>query len=323
MAPLLEIENLHVVFDSEKGIIKAVNGVSLKVEPGATLGIVGESGSGKSVTCHSILRLHPPNGRIVQGVIRFGGVDLLLLDNARLNTYRGREIAMIFQDPMSALNPVHTVGGQIAESLKLHRRLNHKAAWAEAISLLETVGIPDAGQRSKEYPHQLSGGMNQRVMIAMALSCRPKLLIADEPTTALDVTIQAQILELMREIQRGYGMSIILITHDLGVVAEMANHVVVMYSGHIAEQAPVANIFDRPSHPYTLGLLDSLPRIDSDMDRLKLIDGAVPSPFELPPGCHFAPRCRFASGKCQSPPRLQPIHRAHEVACFHPQRMAS
>ncbi len=323
MAPLLEIRDLHVCFDTKEGVVRAVDGVSLRVGPGETLGVVGESGCGKSVTCHSILRLHPPNGHIVEGTILFEQTDLLSLDLSRLDSIRGREISMIFQDPMGALNPVHTIGSQLAESLRLHQGMPNDAAWSEALRLLETVGIPEAKQRLREYPHQLSGGMNQRAMIAMALSCRPKLLIADEPTTALDVTIQAQILDLLRQLQREYGMSIILVTHDLGVIAEMADSVVVMYSGRVVEEASVGEIFRRPSHPYTIGLLDSLPRIDRDLDKLVLIKGSIPSPYDLPPGCHFTPRCRFATEHCtRLVPPLAPIQPGQQTACFHPQGIA-
>lgn len=324
MAALLKVNDLRVYFDTEDGVVKAVDGVSFHVEPGETLGIVGESGCGKSVTCHSILQLHPPNARIVTGSIVFKQVDLLSLDSSSLDSYRGSDIAMIFQDPMGALNPVHTIGSQIVESLILHRGMRKDEALSEALRLLEIVGMPDAEQRLREYPHQLSGGMNQRAMIAMALSCHPKLLIADEPTTALDVTIQAQILELMKQLQRDCAMSIILITHDLGVIAEMANRVLVMYSGKVVEETNVDDLFRRPAHPYTIGLLHSLPRIDCDLDRLALIEGSVPSPFELPEGCYFAPRCRFATDECgRSAPPLKRVRPGQEVACLHPQGITS
>ncbi|MFQ5684174.1 MAG: ABC transporter ATP-binding protein [Candidatus Binatia bacterium] len=320
MTPLLEIRNLSVRFDTEEGIVQAVDRVSLRVERGMTLGLVGESGCGKTVTCHSILRLHPPNGRIVGGQILFEEKDLLSLETSRLDAIRGHEIAMIFQDPMSALNPVHTIGSQIVESLMLHQGMASPAARTEALRLLEIVGIPEARQRLVEYPHQLSGGMNQRAMIAMALSCRPKLLIADEPTTALDMTIQAQILDLLGQLQGEYGMSIILVTHDLGVVAEMANRVVVMYSGRVVEEASTDDVFKRPAHPYTIGLLESLPRLDRDIDELTLIKGSVPSPYDLPEGCHFAPRCRFVSQRCKDlVPLLAPVGTGQTAACFHPQ----
>jgi len=319
MASLLEIKDLRVCFDTEAGIVRAIHGVSLRVEHGKTLSIVGESGCGKSVTCHSILQLHPPNGRIIKGTILFEGCNLLSLDLGRLDAIRGHEIAMIFQDPMGALNPVHTIGSQLIESLMLHQGMAHDAAWSEALRLLEVVGIPEAKQRLREYPHQLSGGMNQRAMIAMALSCRPKLLIADEPTTALDVTIQAQILDLLRRLQGEFEMSIILITHDLGVVAEMADNVVIMYSGRVFEEGSVGDIFRKPAHPYTIGLLDSLPRVDRDIDKLTLIQGSVPSPFDLPEGCHFAPRCRFVQEDCTHlVPPLEQVRPGQKVACFHP-----
>lgn len=319
MPTLLDIKDLCVSFETEEGVVRAVDGVSIHVEQGETLGLVGESGCGKSVTCHSILGLHPPNAR-VSGTILFEGVDLLSLDTERLDAIRGQDITMIFQDPMGALNPVHTIGAQLAESLWLHQQMDQASAWAEALRLLEMVEISEAEQRLREYPHQLSGGMSQRVMIAMALSCRPKLLIADEPTTALDMTIQAQILALLQDLQRTYDMSIIIITHDLGVVAEMADRVVIMYSGRIAEEAGVGDIFHRPAHPYTIGLLESLPRLDRDIDKLTLIEGSVPSPLELPDGCYFAPRCRFATSRCtESVPVLKLVRPYQKTACFHPQ----
>jgi peptide/nickel transport system ATP-binding protein/oligopeptide transport system ATP-binding protein len=319
MDVLLEVKDLQVCFDTDKGVVRAVDGVSFHVKIGETLGIVGESGCGKSVTCHSVLQIHPPNGRIVNGSILFEKHDLLSLDHAQLEATRGRDIAMIFQDPIGALNPVHTIGSQIVESLMLHQGLTKDSAWPKAMELLEIVGIPEAHQRLNEYPHQLSGGMNQRAMIAMAISCRPKLLIADEPTTALDVTIQAQILELLRKLQHEFNMSIILITHDLGVVAEMADRVVIIYSGRVVEEATAGEVFQRPAHPYSVGLLNSLPRIDRDIDKLTLIKGSVPSPFELPQGCHFAPRCQFSDDTCtRVQPQLEDVYPGHRVACFHP-----
>jgi peptide/nickel transport system ATP-binding protein/oligopeptide transport system ATP-binding protein len=271
------------------------------------------------VTSHAVLGLTPRNGRVVSGTILFEGIDLLQQGERRLNRIRGKEIAMIFQDPMNALNPVHTVGSQLKESLRLHRRLDEGGARREAIRLLETVGIPEPEARLKEFPHQLSGGMSQRVMIAMALACRPKLLIADEPTTALDVTIQAQILDLLRQLQTEFGMSVLLITHDLGVVAEMARRVAVMYCGRIVERGTAKDLFHRPAHPYTRGLLHSLPRVDRDVEALDPIDGSVPSPFDLPPGCSFAPRCSHASARCNTafPPHTAGPH-GHSVACYHP-----
>jgi oligopeptide/dipeptide ABC transporter ATP-binding protein len=317
-APLLEIRDLDLWFDTEQGRVHAVRGVSLGVAAGRTLGIVGESGCGKSVTCHSILRLTPANG-VVSGRILFDGEDLAGYDEERLTRLRGREIAMIFQEPLSALNPVHTVGGQIAESLILHRGMSATAAQAEALSLLERVGIPEAKRRLREYPHQLSGGMNQRAMIAMALACRPRLLIADEPTTALDVTIQAQILSLLRELQREFGMAIILVTHDLGVVAESADEVAVMYAGAVVERASVTELFAHPMHPYTAGLLHAIPRIDATVETLTPIEGTVPSAIELPPGCSFAPRCAHAQARCrQERPALRRLGGGRALACHFP-----
>ena len=319
MTGLLDIRGLRVHFDTEDGVVQALDGVDIRVMPGETVCLVGESGCGKSVTSHAVLGLTPRNGRIVGGNIEYSGVDLLRLGEGRLNRIRGREIAMIFQDPMSSLNPVHTVGRQLGESLTLHQKMGGRAARREARRLLEMVGIPEPEVRLKEYPHQLSGGMSQRVMIAMALACRPKLLIADEPTTALDVTIQAQILDLLRQLQAEIGMSVLLITHDLGVVAEMAHSVAVMYCGRIVESAAVGDLFDRPRHPYTQGLLQSLPRVDRNTDALHPIAGSVPSPFDLPPGCSFAPRCPRASDRCKtSAPPFETRPDGHSVACFHP-----
>jgi peptide/nickel transport system ATP-binding protein/oligopeptide transport system ATP-binding protein len=319
MSNLLDIRDLHVHFDTEDGVVRALHGVDIQVKRGETVCLVGESGCGKSVTGHAVLGLTPRNGRIVSGSILFDGNDLLQHDEGRLNRIRGKEIAMIFQDPMNALNPVHSVGAQLKESLVLHQRLDDGAARRRAVQLLEMVGIPAPEMRLKEFPHQLSGGMSQRVMIAMALACRPKLLIADEPTTALDVTIQAQILDLLRQLQAETGMSVLLITHDLGVVAEMAHEVAVMYCGRIVEAGAVADLFARPAHPYTQGLLRSLPRVDRDAETLEPIEGVVPSPFALPAGCSFAPRCRYASTQCSSgSPPLAPGHGRQSVACYHP-----
>jgi len=315
----LVIENLRVDFSTEEGIVHAVDGVDLSVPPGRTVSSVGESGCGKSVTCHSILKLTPPNGRIVNGSIKFEGRDLTHLPRHALAQLRGRDIAMIFQDPMSALNPVHTVGSQISESLTIHRGLSKPKALEEAATLLDLVGIPEPRIRLREFPHQLSGGMCQRVMIAMALACRPKLLIADEPTTALDVTIQAQILDLLRDLQKEFGMSIVLITHDLGVVAEMADSVVVMYCGRVVETASVTDLFAAPRHPYTKGLINSLPRIDRHTDDLAPVDGFLPSPFALPPGCSFEPRCPAATERCRTAaPAGTTCGADHLVSCHHP-----
>jgi peptide/nickel transport system ATP-binding protein len=321
--PLLEVRNLEIRFETEEGIITAVSDVSLSVFPGKTLGLVGESGCGKSVTCHAVLRLTPPNGHVVSGEILYDGVDLLRLDTPQLDRIRGRDIAMIFQDPSSSLNPVHTIGRQLVESLMLHRGMGKAEGRAEALRLLDTVGIPEAQRRLGEYPHQLSGGMNQRAMIAMALACRPKILIADEPTTALDVTIQAQILELLQNLKREFGMALVLVTHDLGVVAEQADDVAVMYMGRIVEAATVVDLFRRPVHPYTIGLLSSIPRVDRNIGHLHSIEGSIPSPFETLPGCTFEPRCRFSSARCrEGVPSLEAIRREQQAACFHPQGIA-
>jgi oligopeptide/dipeptide ABC transporter ATP-binding protein len=316
--PLLELRDLRVWFDTEQGRVHAVRGVSLAVAPGRTLGIVGESGCGKSVTCHAVLRLTPGNG-IVRGEIRFGDLDLRQAAEADLGRIRGREIAMIFQEPMSALNPVHTIGGQIAESLRLHRGMDEAAARAETLRLLERVGIPEPARRLREYPHQLSGGMNQRAMIAMALACRPRLLLADEPTTALDVTIQAQILALLRELQAETGMAMILVTHDLGVVAETADDVAVMYAGRVVEQASALALFAHPRHPYTAGLLHAIPRIDANADALEPIEGSLPSALSVPAGCAFAARCARAAERCRrEAPPLTGTDPGHALACHYP-----
>ncbi|MCX7931870.1 MAG: ABC transporter ATP-binding protein [Rhodovarius sp.] len=316
--PLLRVENLVTSFRTAAGELRAVDGVTLSVERGRTLGIVGESGCGKSVLSLSIMRLLAWPGRILSGRVLLEGRDLTGLSAAEMRAVRGREIAMIFQEPMTSLNPVHTVGFQIMEAMRAHDR---QAGAAElrrrAIAALERVRIPAAARRFGEYPHQLSGGMRQRVMIAMALACRPKLLIADEPTTALDVTVQAQILDLLRELQRQEGMGIILITHDLGVIAEMADEVAVMYAGRVVEQGPARAIFEDPQHPYTLGLLGSIPRLDQDRARLTAIEGTVPPPFAWPPGCRFAPRCPFAEGSCEAaPPPLRMVAPGHAAACL-------
>jgi oligopeptide/dipeptide ABC transporter ATP-binding protein len=316
--PLLEIRDLHVWFDTDRGRVHAVRGVSLSVAAGTTLGIVGESGCGKSVTCHAVLRLAPANAH-TSGTVAFAGRDLATADERSLESIRGREIAMIFQEPSSALNPVHPIGSQIVESLRLHRALDAAAAQAEALRLLERVGIPEPARRLREYPHQLSGGMNQRAMIAMALACRPKLLLADEPTTALDVTIQAQILELLQALQLESGMGMVLVTHDLGVVAETADQVAVMYAGQVVERASAAALFAQPLHPYTEGLLHALPRIDLDADRLEPIEGTLPSALVEPPGCAFAPRCARATGRCRvEAPRLTSGISGRAVACHFP-----
>jgi oligopeptide/dipeptide ABC transporter ATP-binding protein len=316
--PLLAVHGLRTIFRTGAGAFPAVDGVSFTVHPGKTLAIVGESGSGKSVTALSIMRLVPdPPGRIAAGSIRFEGGDLLAKSRTEIEDIRGARISMIFQEPMTSLNPVHRIGYQIAESLRRHTAITERQARERAIEMLRLVRIPSPEIRVDEYPHQLSGGMRQRVMIAMALACEPKLLIADEPTTALDVTIQAQILELMRSLQQRLGTAIILITHNLGVVAEAADDVAVMYGGQIVERGPVATIFADAQHPYTLGLLASLPRLDEDVARLQTIPGTVPHPSQWPAGCRFAPRCAVAAERCRSEvPPLAEIAAGHAVACW-------
>jgi oligopeptide/dipeptide ABC transporter ATP-binding protein len=298
MKDILVVDNLATHFFTDKGVVKAVDGNSFVLREGETLGIVGESGCGKSITAMSILNLIEKPGRIVTGSIKFNGEELVGISDKKMRTYRGNEISMIFQEPMTSLNPVFRVGEQIGESLILHQKMSKKEAHNRAIELLQLVGIPRAEKIVRDYPHQLSGGMRQRVMIAMALACNPKILIADEPTTALDVTIQAQILSLMNDLQKKTNTAIMLITHDLGVVAQMATHVLVMYSGKIVESASAIEIFDNPKHPYTVGLLESIPNLDEDRERLNSIEGVVPSPFELPVGCYFAPRCKHAMDRC-------------------------
>jgi oligopeptide/dipeptide ABC transporter ATP-binding protein len=307
-APLLEIAGLTVRFRTERGAFAAVDGLDLRVARGEFLGIVGESGSGKSVTARAIMGLVRQPGRIAGGSIRFDGEELVGRSDAELQRLRGKRMAMIFQEPMSSLNPVFTVGEQIAEVVRLHDRLPRAAAWTRAIEMLARVGIPAAAERAAAYPHQLSGGMRQRVMIAMALACDPELLIADEPTTALDVTIQAQILDLLRRLRDELGLTVLLITHDLGVIAEQADRVAVMYAGRVIEEAPTGPLFAQPMHPYTRGLLDSIPELDRSVEELPAIEGTVPAPLALPPGCRFAPRCRFAEPACdESDPPLRPV----------------
>jgi len=319
MTELLQIEGLRTVFRTAMGQVAAVDGVSLSVGRGQTLGIVGESGCGKSMLSLSIMRLVPQPGRIAEGRILFDGQDLLTLSPDAMRAMRGRRIGMIFQEPMTSLNPVFSVGDQIIEAMRAHdRKASNPQLRIRAIAALDRVRIPSAARRLDEYPHQMSGGMRQRVMIAMALACDPDLLIADEPTTALDVTVQAQILDLLRDLQEQSHMAIILITHDLGVVAEMADEVAVMYAGRVAERASGTDIFDDPQHPYTLGLLGSIPKLEEDRDRLLAIEGAVPPPFALPSGCRFHPRCVFATPGCASGEvLLRDIGHNHEVACIH------
>ena len=297
MPHLLEVENLQTHFPTRAGLVKAVNDVSFYVDESEMLGLVGESGCGKSITALSVMRLIAPPGKIVGGSIKFKGEELTTASNERMRAIRGDDISMIFQDPMTSLNPVFTVGEQIAEALRLHRKMDRKQAWEAAIEAMNEVAIPAPARRASDYPHQLSGGMRQRVMIAMALACDPELLIADEPTTALDVTIQAQILELLNELRRTRKLAVLLITHDLGVVAETVDRVCVMYTGKIVEESPVGEIFEKPKMPYTQGLLRSVPKLSGKAiekaARLQTIEGVVPNPTALPPGCHFAPRCDF------------------------------
>jgi peptide/nickel transport system ATP-binding protein len=307
-APLLAVDGLGVTFATEDGPLKAVEDLSFAVARGKTLGIVGESGCGKSVTALAIMGLLPKKGARATGRVSFEGRPILGLDDAALNRLRGDRLAMIFQEPMSSLNPAHRIGDQIAETVMRHRGLAREAAWARAVDMLARVRIPDPARRARDYPHRLSGGMRQRAMIAMALACDPALLIADEPTTALDVTVQAQVLDLMRALRRESGAAIILITHDLGVVAEMADEVLVMYAGQAVERAPVADIFARPQHPYTVGLLGSIPRFGARRRHLAAIEGMVPGLAAMPKACRFAPRCPFAEERCraEAPPLAPP-----------------
>jgi len=322
---ILQVEDLRTHFTTDDGVVRAVDGVSFEVRAGETLALVGESGSGKSVTALSILRLVPePPGRIVSGRVLFQGRDLLALPPAEMRRVRGREISMVFQEPMTSLNPVFTCGDQIVEALVLHERLRGGAARARAVELLRLVGIPAPEQRAAEYPHQLSGGMRQRVMIAMALACRPALLIADEPTTALDVTIQAQILELLQRLQRELGMAVLLITHDLGVVAETADRVVVLYAGQVVESCDAAAAFQRTRHPYTAGLLASLPRLGSRGERLRVIPGQVPDAARLPAACRFHPRCPAADERCRTlDPPVECFDGDHRSRCWRAAEIAA
>jgi peptide/nickel transport system ATP-binding protein len=331
VSPLIEVRDLRTQFFTRDGVVRAVDGVSFDLSAGETLGIVGESGCGKSVTALSILRLiAPETGRIVSGSIRFDGRELTTLSSEEMRELRGHKIAMIFQEPMTSLNPVLDIGTQIAESVVRHLKLPWRAARDRAREMLELVRIADPRQRLDEYPHQLSGGMRQRVMIAIALCCNPQVLIADEPTTALDVTIQAQILDLMLELKEKLGTAIVLITHDLGVVAETCDRVLVMYAGRVVEQAPVTSLFVQPRHPYTRGLLQALPRADSESDqagarpRLAEIPGLVPALTRPPPGCAFTPRCAFAAERCAaSAPALKEAVASHHVSCWEADRVAA
>src|SRR6201989_3369619 len=320
-APLLDIRGLKTYFDSDEGKVQAVDGVDITIDRGEPLCVVGESGSGKTVTALSVLKLIAmPPGRIVGGQILWQGRDLVPLDADAMNRVRPSEIAIVFQEPMTSLNPVYTVGDQITEVIRLHQGLGRRAALARAVEMLSLVQIPNPKARIRDYPHRFSGGQRQRVMIAMALSCNPKLLIADEPTTALDVTIQAQILDLLQDMKERLGMSIMLITHAMGVVAEVAQRVVVMYAGRVAEEAPVDRLFANPPHPYTQGLIRSIPRIDLDAvkkTRLESIAGSVPKLINPPEGCRFASRCRFVLPECRrAQPELREIERGHKVACI-------
>ena len=325
---LLQIKGLKTWFDTDDGLVHAVDGVDLSISRGETLSVVGESGCGKTVTALSVLKLIAiPPGRIVDGQILWQGRDLVPLDAEEMNRIRASEIAIVFQEPMTSLNPVYTIGDQIAEVIELHQGLSRRAALDRAIEMLSLVQIPNPKRRIDDYPHHFSGGMRQRVMIAMALSCNPKLLIADEPTTALDVTIQAQILDLLQDMKSRFGMSIMLITHAMGVVAEVAQRVAVMYAGKVVEEAPVDRLFANPRHPYTQGLIRSIPRIDLATERkkrLETIAGVVPKLIDPPVGCRFAPRCRFAVDECTlAQPELREIEKAHKVACIRAEETAS
>lgn len=325
MANLLEVKDIHTFFTTKRGTVKAVNGVSYKLDKGKTLGLVGESGSGKSVSAMSLIKLLDGNGYIDSGEIIFNGRDLIDIPVKEMTKVRGNEISVIFQEPMTSLNPVFTIERQVGEPFIIHQGLSKKEAAQEVVKMLSLVKIPYPEEVAKQYPHQLSGGMRQRVMIAMALACKPDLLIADEPTTALDVTIQAQILKLMNELQEEEGTSILFITHDLGVISQMADDVAVMYCGEIVEYAPATTMFARHvkhSHPYTEGLMYSIPRLDTPTgEKLEAIPGAVPHPLDLPKGCKFAPRCKYATDKCREEhPDLEEIKPGHSVRCFYPER---
>ncbi|MBS4206505.1 ABC transporter ATP-binding protein [Bacillus sp. FJAT-50079] len=315
--PVLDVRDLRTSFDTDNGEVRAVDGVTFSVPAGKTLGIVGESGSGKSITSLSLMQLLPSNGRIKGGEVLFKGKNLLDLTDKEMRKVRGNVISMIFQEPMTSLNPAFTVGQQISEALVIHESLSKKEAMKKAVELLTLVGIPSPQQRVKQYPFELSGGMRQRVMIAMALACNPEILIADEPTTALDVTIQAQILRLIKDLQQKMGMSVIFITHDLGVVAETCDFVTVMYAGQVVEYSDVKSLFKQPKHPYTVGLLNSLPRHDIDQEKLIPIKGNVPNPHEMPVGCRFAPRCPAATDLCRAKmPELMTDEKGNQIRCW-------
>ncbi|MCB0104284.1 MAG: ABC transporter ATP-binding protein [Caldilineaceae bacterium] len=316
-APLLQIVGLKTYFYTEDGVVRAINGVDFAIRPGEIMGLVGESGSGKSVTSLSIMRLLPSSGQIVEGVISLDGKELTALSEEQLVKLRGNEMSMIFQQPTSCLNPVFRIGDQIAETIRVHQRVSKQEAQKQAVEMLRTVGIPDAAKRANAFPHEISGGQAQRVMIAMALACLPKLLIADEPTTALDVTIQAQILDLMRKLRDETGTAILLITHDMGVIAEMCDSVAVMYAGQIVEYTDVYTIFDKPLHPYTEGLLAAIPVLGDVTDYLAVIPGSVPNLVELPEACKFAARCPYRKDLCsEREPQLLEVETGHRVRCF-------
>ena len=323
---LLETKDLHTYFTTRRGIVKAVNGVSYSIEPGKTLGVVGESGSGKSVSAMSILRLLDGNGYVDSGEILFDGKDMTKVSTAEMNHIRGNDISVIFQEPMTALNPVFSIERQLSEPFIIHRGMSKKEAAKAAVKMLADVKIPNPEVVVKQYPHQLSGGMRQRVMIAIALACEPKLLIADEPTTALDVTIQAQILHLMNTLKKEHGTAIMFITHDLGVINQMADDVAVMYCGQVVEHVPADALFGgetKFSHPYTEGLLASVPKLDTTTKRLDAIPGAVPHPLDLPKGCKFGPRCKYCTEKCrEQEPELVKVGEGHEIRCFYPEKEA-
>ncbi len=322
---LLKVENLVVSFSTARGVLRAVDGISFDLEPGKTLGLVGESGCGKTVTALSIIRLiQEPPGKIESGRILFEGKNLAEFSHSRMREIRGAQISMIFQEPMTSLNPVFTVGDQIAEAIILHERTSKKDALKKALEMMELVGIPDVEERAGYYPHQMSGGLRQRIMIAIALACRPKLLIADEPTTALDVTIQAQILALIKNLQNKFGMSMIIITHDFGVIAETADEVAVMYAGKIIERAKTSEIFDKPAHPYTVGLQKSIPGLVKPNENLYTIPGIVPDLRSLPPGCRFSDRCDSRQEKCtQQEPELFSMGSDHLAACYFPKKVST